>query len=91
MSTNVDRIEIVRGPQSASYGSNAAASVVQVMSHQGTLDEGLASGFASVEGGTFATYRYRTGLSGVAKDWTYSLGASDCRPKVPTSMTLTGI
>jgi outer membrane cobalamin receptor len=75
MSTNVDRIEIVRGPQSASYGSNAAASVIQVMSHQGTAEEGLASGFASVEGGTFATYRYRTGLSGVAKALDYSFAA----------------
>jgi len=28
--TNVGRIEIVRGPQSASYGSNAAASLIQV-------------------------------------------------------------
>src|SRR5437867_13188646 len=33
---NVERIEIVRGPQSASYGSNAAASVIQVVTHRGT-------------------------------------------------------
>src|SRR5947207_5753284 len=31
---NVERVEIVRGPQSASYGSNAASSVIQVVSRQ---------------------------------------------------------
>lgn len=75
MPTNVDRIEIVRGPQSASYGSNAAASVIQVMSHQGSPEEGLVSGFASMEGGTFATYRNRAGISGALKAVDYSLGA----------------
>jgi vitamin B12 transporter len=79
MPTNVDRIEIVRGPQSASYGSNAAASVIQVMSHQGTPEEGLLSGFASMEGGTFATYRNRIGVSGAARAFDYSLGAERLR------------
>src|SRR5262249_9981895 len=41
----------------------------------GTPEDGLASGFASLEGGTFATYRYRTGFSGVLKAFDYSLGA----------------
>src|SRR5262245_22191152 len=44
--TNVDRIEIVRGAQSASYGSNAAASAIQVVTHHGTPEDGVASGFA---------------------------------------------
>jgi outer membrane cobalamin receptor len=76
MPESVDRIEIVRGPQSASYGSNAAASVIQVLSHQGLPEDGLASGFASLEGGTFATYRYRTGFSGVARAFDYAFGVS---------------
>ena len=75
MPANVDRIEVVRGPQSASYGSNAAASVIQVISHRGTPEDGLVSGFASIDGGTFASYRYRTGLSGTAKSFDYSLAA----------------
>jgi vitamin B12 transporter len=72
---NVDRVEIVRGPQSASYGSNAAASVIQVVSHQGTPEDGVASGFGAFEGGTFATYRYRAGISGVARAFDYSIAA----------------
>lgn len=75
MPANVDRIEIVRGPQSASYGSNAAASVIQVLTHRGMPEDGLVSGFASLEGGTFATYRYRTGFSGMAKALDYSFEA----------------
>ena len=31
---NVDRIEIVRGPQSALYGSNAIGSVVRVVTRE---------------------------------------------------------
>ena len=73
--TNVDRIEVVRGPQSASYGSNAAASAIQIITHEGTAQDGAASGFASIDGGTFSTYRYRTGMSGMAKAFDYSLGA----------------
>ena len=76
---NVDRVEIVRGAQSASYGSNAAASVIQVVSHQGTPEDGPATGFGAFEGGTFATYRYRTGISGMRKAFDYSLGADDLR------------
>jgi len=73
--TNVERIEIVRGPQSASYGSNAAASLIQLTTHQGVPEEGAASGYASFDGGTFATYRYRTGFSGALKTFDYSVGA----------------
>jgi vitamin B12 transporter len=73
--TNVDRIEVVRGPQSASYGSNAAASVIQVVSRQGTAEDGMASGFGSFEGGNLSTYRYRTGIAGISKAFDYSLGA----------------
>jgi len=73
--SNIDRIEVVRGPQSAIYGSNAAAAVIQVVSHQGTPEDGIASGYGSFEGGNFSTYRYRTGLSGVLKKFDYSWAA----------------
>jgi len=72
---NVDRIEIVRGPQSAIYGSNAAAAVIQAVSHQGTSEDGLASGFGSFEGGNFSTFRYRAGVSGLLKRLDYALAA----------------
>src|SRR5262249_39757988 len=73
--TNIDRIEVVRGPQSAIYGSNAAAAVVQAVSHQGSSEDGMASGSGSFEGGTFSTYRYRMGVSGALKAFDYSWAA----------------
>src|SRR5262245_21170513 len=72
-SANIDRIEIVRGPQSASYGSNAAASVIQLVSRHGSAEDGVASGFGSFEGGSLATYRYRTGISGMTGALDYSV------------------
>jgi iron complex outermembrane receptor protein/vitamin B12 transporter len=71
-STNIDRIEVVRGPQSAIYGSNAAAAVIQMTSHRGSSEDGAASGSASFETGNFSMSRYRAGLSGAFKGFDYS-------------------
>ncbi len=58
----IDRIEIVRGPQSALFGSDATAGVIQVFTRRGT-SEGLSPVPQSLfEGGSFATYRYAAGL-----------------------------
>jgi len=73
--TNIDRIEVVRGPQSASYGSNAAASAIQMVSHKGSSEDGPASGFVSFEAGTFDTYKYGVGISGAVKVFDYSIAA----------------
>src|SRR5262249_46652207 len=50
-------------------------SAIQLVTHRGTAEEGLASGYGGLEGGTFATYRYRAGISGAARAVDYSLGA----------------
>ncbi len=71
--TGIDRIEVVRGPQSALFGSDAVAGVVQIFTRRGTR-EGLSpkpSGF--VEGGTFATYRYGGGIDGRGDRFDYAL------------------
>ena len=57
---NIERIEIVRGAQSALYGSNAIGSVIRVVTRR---DGGTtASGF--VEGGSFGTSRFGAATSG---------------------------
>lgn len=50
---DVERIEVVRGPQSALWGSDALAGVINVITRQPT-DEFSATGF--VESGAFDTY-----------------------------------
>ena len=41
---NIDRIEVVRGPQSALFGSNAIGSVVRIVSRRGGQPSGLLPG-----------------------------------------------
>ncbi|MEO5897810.1 MAG: TonB-dependent receptor, partial [Vicinamibacterales bacterium] len=57
---NVDRIEVVRGPQSALFGSNAIGAVVRVITRRGGPP--LVGG--SVEYGTYDTARVAAATSG---------------------------
>ena len=57
---NVERIEVVRGPQSALFGSNAIGAVVRII----TRHDGPLSGRASIEGGSFGTMRAVAATSG---------------------------
>jgi outer membrane cobalamin receptor len=66
---NVERIEIVRGPQSALFGSNAIGGVVRVITRRG----GPPSGAASLEAGSFGTSRLTAGGSGSAGPWDWGV------------------
>lgn len=57
---NIDRIEIVRGPQSALFGANAIGSVVRIVSRRG----GPPSGEFQVEGGGYGTSRVAGSTAG---------------------------
>ena len=59
---DIERIEVVRGPQSAVYGSNAIGSVVQIVTRQG----GPARASGVLEGGSFGTSRVSVNTSGSA-------------------------
>ena len=50
---NIDRIEVVRGPQSALFGANAIGSVVRIVSRRG----GQPSGLFQAEAGQYGTSR----------------------------------
>jgi vitamin B12 transporter len=69
--TNIERIEIVRGPSSVLYGADAMTSTIHIITRKG---EGKPSGNLRFEGGTFDTYLFRGGLQGQAKKLHYSLG-----------------
>ena len=73
---NLERVEVVRGPQSALFGSDAVASVVQLFTRRGQA-ETLRPRFSfSLEGGNHATGLGRAGMSGEAGRFDYSLAAA---------------
>jgi vitamin B12 transporter len=70
---NIERIEIVRGPQTPLYGSESIAGVVNIVTRTG--EQGFHTN-ASFEGGTFETFRERVGVSGANEKAAYSLSFS---------------
>jgi outer membrane cobalamin receptor len=72
---DADRIEIVRGPQSALFGSDAIGAVVQIVTRQG--GPARASGFA--EGGSEATGRWGIDAAGSHGPWSFGGGAEQTR------------
>jgi len=61
MVDNVERVEIVRNPQSALYGSEAMGGVINIITKEG---KGTPRATLSAEGGTFNTYREVGSLAG---------------------------
>jgi vitamin B12 transporter len=60
---NVARVEVLRGPASVLYGSDAVSGVVQIFTRRG---EGPIRAEAAAEAGAFGTVRWRGGVSGAA-------------------------
>jgi vitamin B12 transporter len=77
--TNVDRIEIVRGPSSVLYGSDAVAGVVQIFTNAASRSRGTvqvrAGGYGTAEGRMEAAggelVRWSVGASHLASDGLY--------------------
>jgi vitamin B12 transporter len=70
---NIERIEIVRGPQSTIYGPRALAGVIQIFTKQG---EGTPGMTLSAEGGSYGTFRESVQSDGKIDKFDYSFGAS---------------
>ena len=74
--SEIEQVEVVRGAQSALYGSDAIGSVIQIFTKRGTPDSGprLAG---SIEGGSFGTARGDVRLLGGAQQRIdYQLGVA---------------
>ncbi len=73
---NIERVEIVRGAQSALFGSDAMASVVQLFTKRADRADARPHVALSFEGGTFGTVRASAAVSGASGPLDYSLAAS---------------
>ncbi|MFQ5663935.1 MAG: TonB-dependent receptor plug domain-containing protein [Terriglobia bacterium] len=72
MAENIARVEVVRGPQSALFGSDAMASVVQLFTRQGRAETRRPRFSLSAEGGNNDTWRTRASLNGAVGVFDYS-------------------
>jgi vitamin B12 transporter len=67
----IERIEVIRGPQSTIYGADAIGGVVHIITKRGS---GPPAVTASQEVGNNDTLRTRAGLSGAWREFDYALG-----------------
>lgn len=71
---NIDRVEILRGPQSTLYGSDAIGGVVNILTRRGGGEP--VEFRASAEAGSFDTYHINTAANGTAGDVEYGAAAN---------------
>ncbi len=68
---NVDRIEILRGPSSVLYGSDAVSGVIQIFTTRGS---GPIAGYLAANGGNYTTFGGTAAVSGGLGPFGYSAG-----------------
>jgi outer membrane cobalamin receptor len=77
-SEGLDRVEIVRGPESALFGAEAAAGVIQLFTKHGDPENAVPHGSASYERGSFQTDRWIANLNGgLLSRFDYSFSSSE--------------
>lgn len=69
LANNIDRIEVLRGPQSTLYGSDAIGGVVNVITRRGGGAPFAAA--VSAEGGSFDTWHANAGANGTLGGFEY--------------------
>ena len=69
LTQDIQKVEVLRGPQSGLYGSDAIGGVINIITRSGS---GPAQFSASAQGGSFDTFNQTGGVSGSADRFHYS-------------------
>ena len=73
LTTDIERIEVIRGAQSALWGSEAISGVINIITKKGSGDTNVT---ANLEGGSFNTTKAGGSVSGGTDRYDYRLSAS---------------
>lgn len=79
---DIDRVEVLRGPQSGLYGSDAVGGVVSFTTRKG---EGPPTVYGLAEGGTFNTRNFASGFSGSQDRFNYTFNVSNFHAETPVT------
>jgi vitamin B12 transporter len=87
LTADIARVEVLRGPQSGLYGSDAIGGVINVITKQG---EGPPHLTAGLEGGSFGTFDQNAGVAGATGPFHYAADVahvrSDSTPVTPPDL-----
>jgi len=76
LASDIDRVEVLRGPQSGLYGSEAIGGVINIITKTGN---GPPKAIAGVEGGSFGTFNQTAGISGSQARFNYNANIAHYR------------
>ncbi|MBV9343714.1 MAG: TonB-dependent receptor [Gammaproteobacteria bacterium] len=91
LADDIERVEVLRGPQSGLYGSDAIGGVINIITKSG---QGPAQLFARAEGGSFDTFNQSASLRGGEEPWHYAANLTHLHvgatPVTPPELLLPG-